>query len=548
MTDHPCPAVTGTHSTAADGALLTLPLPDEEFTACRRCLGDTCTRAAQHIKDDLSILTQVVHGPAPPAEWPPADPGARIRHRWLIGHQLAFAVWRLIRHTLQELIRTSAPQAAERAARLYDIYTVLFLYTGSCSAARYAATVRADMAAHDPALSGEWHRDHMALPDLLRQARANCPASVLAPLTAAVKRSHHIHMAVAGKLVPSGQSLLQQAGKQAGVQPTEAECDVIDDFFQVRRAPICEKAFITQAIRRLVQVVCDIRSYGLTDLESPPQVAARHRADLDALLGSTIGRFTELADFLMTSSPSLVDLGTHTGGAMTSLTDDTKTVPITPALHRYLVSHTMAPSRVQQDLMDHTHALGTVAEMRIPHEQAALLTLLTKLTAARDIIDIGTFTGYSALALALGSPPDGRVITCDTSTEWTGIAQDAWKQAGVADRIELRLGPALETLRSLPHEPTIDLAFIDADKPSYCDYWEELLPRVRPGGVLLADNVLYSGDAANPDATGNARAIRAFNAHVHNDPRVENVMLPIADGLTLTRKRNDEHLTMKACS
>nr|WP_205630412.1 class I SAM-dependent methyltransferase [Streptomyces albus] len=228
------------------------------------------------------------------------------------------------------------------------------------------------------------------------------------------------------------------------------------------------------------------------------------------------------------------------GGAMTIPTDEAKTVPMTPALHRYLVSHTMAPSRVQRDLMEHTEALGTVAEMRIPHEQAVFLTLLTKLTAARDIIDIGTFTGCSALALALGAPPDGRVITCDTSTEWTGIAQDAWERAGVADRIELRLGPALETLRSLPEEPSFDLAFIDADKPSYRDYWEELLPRVRPGGVLLADNVLYAGDAADPHATGNAGAIRSFNAHVQDDPRVENVMLPIADGLTLSRKRDDE--------
>ncbi|MFF8282022.1 O-methyltransferase [Streptomyces albus] len=537
-TDRHFPA--GACSADADEVLLTLPLPEEEFTACRRCPGGACTRAAQRIEDDLRLLTRVAHGPAPPAERPPSDPDARMRHRWLVGHQLAFVVWRLLQPTLRELVRTSARDAADRAARLYDIYTLLFLYTGSCSAARYAATVRADMAAHDPALSGEWHRDHMALTGLLRQARATCPASVLAPLKAAVKRSHRIHMAVAGKLVPGGQSLLQQAGRRAGSQPTEAECEVIDDFFHVRRAPVCEQAFIAQATRRLVRVVCDIRTYGLNDREHPPRVAAQHRTDLDTLIRSAIRLFTELAGHLTSSAPVPLGPGAHMGGAMTIPTDEAKTVPMTPALHRYLVSHTMAPSRVQQDLMEHTEALGTVAEMRIPHEQAVFLTLLTKLTAARDIIDIGTFTGCSALALALGAPPDGRVITCDTSTKWTGIAQDAWERAGVADRIELRLGPALETLRSLPEEPSFDLAFIDADKPSYRDYWEELLPRVRPGGVLLADNVFYAGDAADPHATGNAGAIRSFNAHVQDDPRVENVMLPIADGLTLSRKRDDE--------
>ncbi|WP_431045352.1 O-methyltransferase [Streptomyces sp. P1-3] len=217
--------------------------------------------------------------------------------------------------------------------------------------------------------------------------------------------------------------------------------------------------------------------------------------------------------------------------------DDVKTVSMTPALYRYLLAQAEPPSPVQQRLIDRTRALGTVAEMQIPHEQSVFLTLLSRLARARLIVEVGTFTGYSTLALALGVEPGGRVITCDLSAEWTDIAREAWQAAGVTERIEPRLGPAAETLRALPEEPGIDLVFLDADKPGYQDYWEQLVPRVRPGGLLLADNVLYGGEAADPEATGNAQAIRAFNERVRTDKRVEAVMLPIADGLTLARKR-----------
>lgn len=217
--------------------------------------------------------------------------------------------------------------------------------------------------------------------------------------------------------------------------------------------------------------------------------------------------------------------------------DDVKTLAMTPTLYRYLLAQAEPPTPVQRQLIARTRALGKPAEMRIPHEQGVFLTLLVRLTMARQIVEVGTFTGYSTLALALGQPPDGRVITCDLSEEWAGIARDAWQAAGVADRIELRLGPAAETLRALPPEPLIDLVFLDADKPGYRDYWEQLVPRVRPGGLLLADNVLYGGAVASPDATGNAHAIRAFNDQVRADDRVEAVLLPIADGLTIARKR-----------
>ncbi|AYY13063.1 O-methyltransferase [Actinobacteria bacterium YIM 96077] len=225
-----------------------------------------------------------------------------------------------------------------------------------------------------------------------------------------------------------------------------------------------------------------------------------------------------------------------------TITADSKTVPVTPAIYRYLHTHTEPPSAAQQALIERTHELGQPAEMQIPHEQAVFLTMLTRICDARCVVEIGTFTGYSTLAFALGMRSGGRVITCDLSDEWMDIARQAWSEAGVAERIEPRVGPALDTLRALPDRPFIDLAFIDADKPRYHDYWEQLVPRVRAGGLLLADNVFYGGEAVSPDASGNAAAIRAFNERVRADERVESVMLPIADGLTLARKRESpEH-------
>lgn len=222
---------------------------------------------------------------------------------------------------------------------------------------------------------------------------------------------------------------------------------------------------------------------------------------------------------------------------MTRTPREAKTVHLTPEVYAYLVEQAEPATPVQLQLIERTHALGGPSEMQVPHEQGVLLTLLAKLAGALRIVEVGTFTGYSTLALAQGLLPGGKVLTCDVSEEWTSIAQEAWKAAGVADRIDLRIAPALETLRELPPEPVIDLVFLDADKTGYRAYWDELVPRVRPGGLLLADNVLYGGEAVRPDATGNALAIREFNAHVRADERVESVTLPIADGLTVARKR-----------
>jgi len=214
-----------------------------------------------------------------------------------------------------------------------------------------------------------------------------------------------------------------------------------------------------------------------------------------------------------------------------------KNIVLNARLDSYLRAHAERQLTAQAELAAKTTALGEVAEMQIPHEQGVLLTMLVRILQARTVVEIGTFTGYAALALALGLPEGGKVITLDRSTEWLEIATRAWEDAGVAQSIEFRLGLALDSLRAMPAEPGIDLVFIDADKTGYRDYWEEVVPRVRPGGLILADNVLYYGEVVADDASENGRAIREFNERVRADDRTESVMLPIADGLTIARKR-----------
>jgi len=210
---------------------------------------------------------------------------------------------------------------------------------------------------------------------------------------------------------------------------------------------------------------------------------------------------------------------------------------LSEALHRYLVEHGTPPDPILRELAQETvEQVGAMSMMQVAPEQGAFMTLLARLVGAKRAIEVGTFTGYSALCLARGLAGDGQLICCDTSEEWTRIAQPFWERAGVAERIDLRIGPALDTLRALPRARDFDLAFIDADKPAYLDYYEELLVRIRPGGLILADNVLWGGsvvDASNQEAS--TSAIRAFNDFVATDDRVESVMLPLSDGLTLIR-------------
>jgi caffeoyl-CoA O-methyltransferase len=219
---------------------------------------------------------------------------------------------------------------------------------------------------------------------------------------------------------------------------------------------------------------------------------------------------------------------------------DPKSFFLTPAAHRYLLDHGGAPDVVQQALIERTAALGAIAGMQVSPEQGAFMTVLTRVVGARRAIEVGTFTGYSALCIARGLPDDGRLLCCDVSEEWTAVGREAWADAGVAERIDLRIAPAAETLAGLPVEPAYDLAFIDADKQSYPRYYEEILRRMRPGGVILVDNVLWGGAVFDPTAAdADTVAIRAFNDLVAADERVDSVMLPIGDGLTLARTRGD---------
>ena len=210
------------------------------------------------------------------------------------------------------------------------------------------------------------------------------------------------------------------------------------------------------------------------------------------------------------------------------------------AVHQYLVDRSSAPDEILADLTAETAKLGWKAQMQVPAEQGTLLTILTAAVAPRRAIEIGTFTGYSALCIARGLPAGGRLLCLDINDEWTATARRFWKRAEVDDRIELRIGPAAETLAGLPEEPTFDLAFIDADKGSYLTYYELLLPRMNPNGLLLVDNVLQNGEVLRPEADHpSVLAVRRFNEVLARDPRVQVVMLPVADGLTIARRLPD---------
>jgi predicted O-methyltransferase YrrM len=210
------------------------------------------------------------------------------------------------------------------------------------------------------------------------------------------------------------------------------------------------------------------------------------------------------------------------------------------ALNDYLVGAGVREHPVLAELRRATATMPN-AGMQIAPEEGSLLAMLVRLLPARHILEVGTFTGYSSTAMALAQPPDGRIVCCDVSQEWTDVARRAWADAGVADRVTLRLGPAAETLDRLlaaGDEGSFDLAFIDADKPSYDTYYESALRLVRAGGLIAIDNVLWSGRVADPsDHDEPTEAIRALNAKIAADERVDVVMLPIADGLTLARVR-----------
>jgi caffeoyl-CoA O-methyltransferase len=204
----------------------------------------------------------------------------------------------------------------------------------------------------------------------------------------------------------------------------------------------------------------------------------------------------------------------------------------------YLLAHSTPADDVLRDLAAETaQRFPDAAGMQIGQDEAALISMLVGLVGARTAVEVGVFTGYSGLCIARALQPGGRLLACDVSEEWTSVARRYWERAGVAGRIDLRIGPALDTLRTLPPDPVIDIAFVDADKTGYPDYYAELVPRLRPGGLLVLDNVLMGGRVLDPDrADAGARAVRSLNDVVVADERVESVMLPVRDGVTLARR------------
>jgi caffeoyl-CoA O-methyltransferase len=212
---------------------------------------------------------------------------------------------------------------------------------------------------------------------------------------------------------------------------------------------------------------------------------------------------------------------------------------ISADLYGYLTAHSTPPDEVLTALAAETLELfPDPSGMQIGPDQGTFMTMLAKLIGARTAVEVGTFTGYSSICIARGLAQGGSLLCCDVSEEWTSVARRYWTRAGLDDRIELRLGPAIETLSALPSEPYLDLAFIDADKDGYVSYWEQIVPRIRQGGVILIDNTLSHGRVIDPSQTSSVvQGIRDFNDLAIGDARVELVLLPVGDGLTLARKR-----------
>ncbi len=217
-----------------------------------------------------------------------------------------------------------------------------------------------------------------------------------------------------------------------------------------------------------------------------------------------------------------------------------RNVQLTDTLYQYVLDHSVREPALLRELHAETAKLP-MAGMQIGADQGQLMALLVKLVGAKRCLEVGVFTGYSSLAVALALPPDGKIIACDVSEEWTAIARRYWKKAGVDGKIDLRLGPAVATLDDLlakGEAGRFDFAFIDADKGNYLAYYERCLKLMRQGGLIAVDNTLWSGDVANlenqkPDTV----SLRAFNERLHRDERVDLALVPIGDGLTLARKR-----------
>lgn len=217
----------------------------------------------------------------------------------------------------------------------------------------------------------------------------------------------------------------------------------------------------------------------------------------------------------------------------------TRTLSMDDALYQYLLDVSLREHPVLAELREATRD-HPLARMQIAPEQGQFMALLINLIGARRTIEIGVFTGYSALAVALALPPDGHIVACDISEEYTAVGRTYWQKAGVAHKIDLHLAPAIDTLDALLGDGEagcFDFAFIDADKSGYDAYYERCLALMRPGGLIVVDNVLWDGSVAHPAEDADTVALQAFNRKLHGDERIDLSLLPVADGLTLARKR-----------
>ncbi len=215
-----------------------------------------------------------------------------------------------------------------------------------------------------------------------------------------------------------------------------------------------------------------------------------------------------------------------------------KFTALTPELYGYLAEHGARQDDLLRELAEETAELGGIAIMQIATEQGAFMSLLVKAIGARRALELGTFTGYSAICIARALRDDGKLITCDVNDEWAGIARRYFERAGLAERIDLRLGPALETLRAMPADEPFDFAFIDADKAGYPEYYEEVLRLLRPGGLAMLDNMLRGGRVVDEEVSDEGdRAVIELNEKILHDDRVDMAMLGVSDGVTLVRKR-----------
>lgn len=216
-----------------------------------------------------------------------------------------------------------------------------------------------------------------------------------------------------------------------------------------------------------------------------------------------------------------------------------QTITLTESLHTYLLDHSLREPEVLERLRIETSRLAE-SNMQIAPEQGQFMALLVKLMAARKIIEVGTFTGYSSTAMAMALPENGLIICCDLSWSWTSVAREYWLEAGVDNKIDLRLAPALSTMHLLIDEgwDDFDMAFIDADKENYMDYYEAALKLLRPGGLIMVDNVLWGGDVVDEQKHDpSTETIRDFNRFVYEDERIDMSLVPLGDGLSLLRKR-----------